>query len=195
MKKIAFLAVCLFAGSVNATVIDFESTTTLGCQVTAGGTVDGFSLGSYNGNSGAGFNNSCFGIESANSGTKYMLNYNSAIGVFTKDVGVFDLNSLYVRAWTGFNSSLLFLGLDGVNGNILYSMNVNVTNVWQKISFINWTGVKTFTWDPTNPTVSNIAIDDFEYNASSTPVSEPVSLALLGLGLAGIGFSRRKKAA
>ena len=44
---------------------------------------------------------------------------------------------------------------------------------------------------------SNVIIDDvvFEINGSvSTPVSSPATLTLFGLGLAGLGWSRRKKA-
>jgi hypothetical protein len=146
--------------------------------------VDGFTLGAYNWDSGAGFNSSCSGIEPAYSCSKYMLNCNSLIGVF-------DLNSIYARAWTGYNSTVTFLGLDGINGNVLYAMSVNVTNIWQDISFSNWLGVKTFAWDPANPSTSNIAIDNFEYNATAVP--EPTSLTLMAIGLAGIGYSKRRK--
>lgn len=38
-------------------------------------------------------------------------------------------------------------------------------------------------------------VDDVVLNFAETSVPEPVSIALLGLGLAGIGFSRKKKAA
>ncbi len=40
-----------------------------------------------------------------------------------------------------------------------------------------------------------VFIDNFTYSAGATAVPEPASLALLGLGLAGIGFARRKKSA
>lgn len=46
-----------------------------------------------------------------------------------------------------------------------------------------------------DPTSSFIIMDNFSFGDSSVSVPEPASLALLSLGLAGLGFSRKKKAA
>ena len=189
----ALLAVAPLAA--NATVIDFESASTAGsCQVNDGGSIDGFTLGAYDGDSGGGFNNSSacnYIAPTANSGTQYMVNYNSVIAEFTRDIGTFSLNSLFVHSDIRVgDSTVRFQGLDGVGGAILYSMDVAITAAWEKISFAGWTNVKTFTWDSLEPGTSNIAIDDFEYDAVAVP--EPGTLLLLGTGLLGFGLMRRR---
>lgn len=198
----AISVIVAFSSVAHAAVIDFESASTAGCQVTAGGSTGGFTLGSYdNNNSGAGFNNSsaCSFINpAANSGQNYMVNFNDVFGEFTKDVGDFTLDSLFVHAdIREGDTTVLFQGLDGVDGALLYSLSVDITSSWQKIEFAGWDNVKTFTWDSISPGISNISIDDFEYDAVSRPpsVPEPMMISLLGFGLAGLGFSRKKKIA
>ena len=179
----------------SASVVNFESAPISGCQVTLGGSIDGFTLGAYNGQTGAGFNNasSCTGLrDSAHSGTQFMLNYNSLYGQFTRNTGDFDLLSLWVagdmRAGT---TTVRFQGLDNIGGNVLYSMDVVISSAWSHINFSNWLDVKSFTWNSINPDVSNIAIDDFEYSTGEVP--EPASAVLVGAGLLGLAASRRRK--
>ena len=198
---LASLAVLLSPMAAQADIIAFESAATGTCQVTAGGSIDGFTLGAYDGDSGGGFNNAdtqgggCeLAVPDAYSGTNYMLNFNSVIAEFTRDVGTFDLISLFVHSDSrSGDSTVRFQGLDGIGGSILYSIDVAITASWQQVSFSGWTGVKTFTWDSLVPGTSNIGIDDFEYNAQSVP--EPGTLALLGIGLLGMGAARRRRKA
>lgn len=191
---VATFAVSALASQANAVVIDFESVTTGGCQVQNGGSVDGFTLGAFDGDSSGGFNNSTacsFLSPTANSGQNFMTNYNSLTAEFTKDVGTFDLASLFVTGDLRVGATTVqFQGLDGVNGNVLYSMNVDITSAWQEVVFTDWTNVKTFTWNSLIPDVSNISIDDFTYDVQ---VPEAGSLALLGFGLLGLAFSRRRE--
>lgn len=161
---------CLLLGPLvaNGQVIDFESAITGGCQVSSGGSIEGFTLGAVTPISGGGFNSStsCTSIApTANSGQNYMVNFNSKIAVFTKDVGTFDLFSLFAHADSRVgDTTVRFQGLDGVGGNVLYSMDVIVSASWQEIFFPGWNDVKTFTWDSVVPDSSNIAIDDFQYD-------------------------------
>lgn len=170
LKTLKLTALGLLLGplAANAQIIDFESAVTGRCQVSLGGSIEGFTLGAVTPVSGGGFNNatSCASIApTANSGQNYMLNYNSRIAVFTKDVGTFDLLSLFVHAdgRVG-DTTVRFEGLDGVGGNVLYSMDVLISASWQEIFFPGWNDVKTFTWDSLSPNSSNIAIDDFQYD-------------------------------
>jgi PEP-CTERM motif len=199
-----FVLLFLMGGATGAraALIDFETASVSHCQVDQGGQIDGFTLGSYSdgyGPGSAGFNSagSCFYVApTAHSGQNYMLNYNSLVGDFTRDVGTFTLNSLWVHAdsRTG-PTTVRFLGLDGVGGNVLYTMDVDIAATWQQVNFQGWTDVKSFTWDSLIPGTSNIAIDDFEYDRlPSTSVPEPTTLLMMGSGLAAAYFRRRRHA-
>lgn len=192
---LAVLAILLSPMVANATVIDFESLALTECSVRDGGSVDGFTLGAHDGDSGAGFINSslCPTLASpANSGSQYMTNFNRVFGEFTRNVGTFSLISLFVHAdFRVGDTTVRFQGLDGIGGSVLYSMDVEISDAWQQVVFPDWIGVTTFTWDSLVPDSSNISIDDFEYGVASVP--EPGTLALLGLGLLGMASRRRKK--
>ena len=172
-SAISLLATPLAA---NAVLIDFESVTTpSSCDVNPGGSVDGFTLSPYNGTTGAGFNNSTgcdFIAPTAHSGTQYMVNYNRVYGQFTRDSGTFDLTSLWVHAdIRSGQTTVRFQGLDGPGGNVLYSQDVVVDAAWQQVTFSGWTGVKTLTWEPISPDVSNVSIDDVVYDGSSATLT------------------------
>lgn len=197
LVKMALVAAAAGMGTMNAAhadVIDFESAATSGCQVTAGGTTDGFTLSPYNGTIGGGFNNSSdcsFLRPTAHSGTQFMVNFNSVTSVFTKDVGTFSLNSLWVAADSRVgNTTVRFQGLDGV-GSTLYSEDVQITTDWQQVNFSGWDNVKSFTWNSLAPDVTNISIDDFAFNGRAVP--EPATMLLMGLGLTGLALSRRQR--
>ena len=180
-------AIGLLAGplSANAAVIDFEAVTTPGgCDVNPGGSIGGFTLSPYDGTTGAGFNNATacdFLGPTAHSGSQYMVNYNSVYGQFTRDVGTFALNSLWVHAdIRSGQTTVRFLGLDGPGGNVLYSRDVVVDPAWQQVVFTGWTGVKSLTWEPISPDVSNVQIDDLNYNAG--PVAGSLVFNPQGVG-------------
>lgn len=107
-----------------------------------------------------------------------------------------------------------FVGIDDgagehwLSGDTSYAAQSSVINngTWQHIDFL-FTATNTFrlkledfAWSGTAQDVyfDNICISsqagDSACTTSRTTVPEPASLALLGLGLAGLGFSRRKKA-
>lgn len=173
MKKMICLLVCLFVGSANAGLIGndvlleylFPDTSTIYGSATA----------------------------TVGAGTE-----------FTNFVNHFDLDvddtNITVNPFS-FSSSFSTFSFNGwvlsdLNGTIDDIVNVTINSATNMIGLdssrltfdsnsigINWQGLS-FT---TNTIVSL----DVEFD--SVPVPEPLSIALLGLGLAGIGFSRKNK--
>jgi len=73
-------------------------------------------------------------------------------------------------------------------------MDVVIQASWQQIFFPSWNGISVFTWDPTSPNTTNLAIDDMVYNAGQVAVIPlPATLPLLAISLAGLFGIRRKR--
>jgi len=98
-----------------------------------------------------------------------------------------DLLSVYLADYdTG--GSVTLLGYSG--SSLLYSSTVALGPSMSQYN-LNFMGIDKFVME--TPAASYAFLDNFEYQASSVP--EPASLALVGLGLAGMSFLRRRQKA
>lgn len=103
--------------------------------------------------------------------------------------GTFDFNGAYwTSAWS--DQNLTFAGYKG--GNQVYTSNTYAINTQQPLWIgLNWTGIDRLVIHNTG---SQWAMDNFTFNQASS-VPEPTTMALLGMGLAGLGAVRRRRKA
>ena len=206
MKTIAVLiASSLFALSANATVVDFQDVPSGTCAFNTTGTLtsQGFD---FTGNPidsalfvcdpGANQHNTTAALINANSQSILTMSQNGG--------GVFSLESFFAGGRTeDFAPDLavtmysVATGID-ILGNLFGGGTVSYSVVLDSIapydwsqyflpaSFNNLTSV-VFTAQGSGPT-PEFLIDDINVS-----VPEPASIALLGIGLVGVGFSRRKR--
>ncbi len=194
MKKIICLFVCLFASAANATIVQLADPSGLSLSNNFENSVD---------NTDATFSSTSQALASsfASSVTPsgiYGISNNSSIEPL---VGNLSSPTTAMGIWFGnddFNLTFdaileVFNGATSL-GSIRVQSNAN-DFADQFLGLSSTVAFDSFQVSYERPNAQGLYIylDDLYLGESSAPIPEPASLALLGLGLAGIGFSRKRK--
>jgi len=187
MKKIiSTFAGLLLAGTVQATplTLDFNSgiSTGVGNQLTSY-TEDGFSLDvDYQGNHfDDNYGGAAMGFHNGEENLFYRNRLTLSYGGAAFDLLDIDLSYLHKNG---------LLELISSDGSMFIGFSLGVQNV----NFYNVTSVSFSVSDTEGTLNSGAAWNSITVDIPSVDIPEPTSVALLGLALVGIGFSRKKKA-
>ena len=194
MKKLILASATIalvLSTSVSALTLTFDETASLAPW--SGGTLaDGFSIPNLTTTAGAATDVCRISCGAAFSGTNAMYNFNSLEARLLRS-SAFDLVGAYFMndpRNTVDSSTFEVYGYDAI-GNLLYQSVETITNTWTFIT-LNMNGISDFRFNPLNPDIQNMMMDDLLYNeVSAVPV--PAAAWLFGSALLGFfGFSRRK---
>lgn len=185
---IAATAMALASISVQATLIDFESTGTPGNYNDLSYTIDGFVFNTTMDNVDLSTNGSWASNGPAYSGSFAALNNYGGAGEITKaGGGTFSFESLWLKSW--YNNPITGTISGWLNGAQVGSVS-GAWNGWTQFTG-NFASIDTLRIS----TASIFLVDNISLNSANvSPVPEPETYAMLlaGLGLMG-GIARRRK--
>lgn len=191
MKKIVCLSLCLFVGSVNAALIDFEGVAPDSTQLAVGNNYveEGFNLF----NPGASIDAAIIGqpFQNTTGSDYYTWNSNSVNNPITLTSllgSTFDLFSLDVGTKNNILGSFNITGFFSGGSSLVY--NVINASAFTGIN-LNWSNLDRVEFSYVAGDFG--AIDNLVVESTSVPV--PASIALFAFGLAGLGFFRQRKTA
>lgn len=178
LKLLAFLA--LFASNVSATVITFDEPGVFGSFTSSDGSILAewvWGIGTADGHHHSNTDSSFSGKYEDGHGQAYQgIRFSSVVpGSLTLDS--FDLRGSWL------------VGLLNDGSGTLYSAGTEGSGAWTTQS-VGLTS-SSYIYIYANGQIGAGDLDNVTFNTN--PVPEPASIALLGLGLAGLGFSRKKK--